>query len=114
MLKFFLNMSKNVQKKRFLERLDQPTKNWKFSAADVTERGFWDDYMTAYEDALGKTSTKWAPWYVVPADHKWVTRAVVAGIVTATVRGLDLKYPKLTEDDRTRLAEARRQLIAES
>ncbi len=113
-LKFFLNMSKSVQKKRFLERLDQPTKNWKFSAGDVVERGFWEDYMKAYEDALGETSTKWAPWYVVPADHKWVTRAVVAGIVTAAIRGLDLKYPELTEDDRTRLAESRRQLIADS
>ena len=113
-LKFFLNMSKSVQKKRFLERLDQPTKNWKFSAGDIVERGFWEDYMKAYEDALGETSTKWAPWYVVPADHKWVTRAVVAGIVTAAIRGLDLKYPELTEDDRTRLAESRQQLIADS
>jgi len=113
-LKFFLNISKEEQRKRFLERLDRPEKNWKFSAADITERGFWDEYMAAYEEALGKTSTKWAPWYVVPADHKWITRTVVAGIVTATVRGLDLKYPELAEDDRTRLAEARRQLIAES
>ena len=113
-LKFFLNMSKSMQKKRFLERLDEPTKNWKFSAGDVVERGFWDDYMKAYEDALGETSTKWAPWYVVPADHKWVTRAVVAGVVNAAIRGLDLKYPELTEDDRTRLAESRRQLIADS
>ena len=113
-LKFFLNVSKSEQKKRFLERLDQPEKNWKFSPADVVERGFWDDYMTAYEDALGVTSTKWAPWYVVPADHKWVTRDVVAGIVTAAIRGLDLKYPELTEEGRTRLAESKQQLIAES
>ena len=70
--------------------------------------------MAAYEDALGKTSTKWAPWYVVPADHKWVTRAAVAGILAATVRGLDLKYPELTDDDRKRLADAKRQLLAES
>jgi PPK2 family polyphosphate:nucleotide phosphotransferase len=113
-LKFFLNMSKSVQKKRFLERIDEPSKNWKFSAGDVVERGFWDDYMKAYEDALGETSTKWAPWYVVPADHKWVTRTVVAGIVTAAIRGLDLKYPELTQDDRKRLAESRQRLIAES
>jgi PPK2 family polyphosphate:nucleotide phosphotransferase len=112
-LKFFLNVSKGEQKKRFLERLDRPEKNWKFSAADLTERGFWADYMRAYEDALTATSTERAPWYVVPADHKWVTRAVVAGIVTAALRGLDLRYPQIAEDARQRLAEARRKLLGE-
>jgi polyphosphate kinase 2 (PPK2 family) len=112
-LKFFLNVSKREQKRRFLERLDRPEKNWKFSAADLTERGFWADYMSAYEDALGATSTKWAPWYVIPADHKWVTRTAVAGIVTEAVRGLDLKYPEVSEDDRKRLVEARKALMDE-
>src|SRR6185436_14759121 len=89
-LKFFLNVSKEEQKARFLERLERPEKNWKFSTSDMAERGFWDDYMKAYEDALSATSTDWAPWYVIPADFKWITRAVVADIVTTTLRGLDL------------------------
>ena len=96
-LKFFLNVSKDEQKKRFLHRLDRPEKNWKFSSADLSERGYWDDYMSAYEDALSATSTDWAPWYVIPADHKWVTRAVVADIVTKAIRGLDLTYPEVTD-----------------
>jgi PPK2 family polyphosphate:nucleotide phosphotransferase len=112
-LKFFLNISKKEQKNRFLERLDEPKKNWKFSAGDVTERAFWDDYMSAYEEAIRQTSTKWAPWHVVPADHKWVTRAAVAGIITATLRRLDLQYPQPTEDEQKRLAEAKRKLLAE-
>ena len=99
-LKFFLNVSKDEQKRRFLERLNRPEKNWKFSPADLAERGHWDDYMDAYEDALSATSTEWAPWYVVPADHKWVTRAVVADVVTTAIRGLDLKYPEVTAEQR--------------
>src|SRR3954447_10383790 len=95
-LKFFLNVSKEEQKRRFLERLDRPEKNWKFSPSDMAERGYWDDYMTAYEDALSATSTEWAPWYVIPADHKWVTRTAVAAIVATTIRELDLKYPEVT------------------
>ena len=79
-LKFFLHVSKDEQRKRFLKRLEDPRKHWKFSAADLVERGFWDDYMKAYEDAIGATSTKWAPWYIIPADHKWVTRGLVARI----------------------------------
>jgi PPK2 family polyphosphate:nucleotide phosphotransferase len=110
-LKFFLNVSKGEQKRRFLERLDRPEKNWKFSAADLAEREYWNDYMAAYEDAIGETSTDAAPWYVIPADHKWVTRAAVAGIVTATLRKLDLKYPELTAEDRAQLAEARQKLM---
>jgi PPK2 family polyphosphate:nucleotide phosphotransferase len=112
-LKFFLNVSKVEQKKRFLERLERPEKNWKFSASDVAERGFWDQYQDAYEDALAATSTEWAPWYVVPADHKWVTRTVVADILGSAVRGLDLEYPKITDEMRKRLAEARQRLLAE-
>jgi polyphosphate kinase 2 (PPK2 family) len=90
-LKFFLNVSKKEQKKRFLERLEHEDKNWKFSTADLKERGFWDDYQKAFEDALQHTSTAWAPWYVIPADHKWVTRALVGGIVTSAIRGLRLR-----------------------
>jgi len=113
-LKFFLNVSKDAQKARFLERLSRPEKHWKFSASDLAERGYWDDYMGAYEDALAATSTKWAPWHVIPADNKWVTRAVVADIVTTSIRGLDLKYPEVTEEMEKRLDEARKKLAAES
>src|SRR5438874_4087482 len=112
-LKFFLNVSKDEQKRRFLERLDRPEKNWKFSSADLAERGHWNEYMDAYEDALSATSTGWAPWYVVPADYKWVTRAVVADVVTTGVRDLDLAFPEPTEEQRRALAEAKRKLLAE-
>jgi PPK2 family polyphosphate:nucleotide phosphotransferase len=112
-LKFFLNVSKDEQKRRFLARLDRPEKNWKFSPADLAERGHWDDYMAAYQDAIAATSTEWAPWYVVPADHKWVTRAVVADVVTTAIRGLDLRVPEPTDDDRKRLDAARAALAAE-
>jgi PPK2 family polyphosphate:nucleotide phosphotransferase len=112
-LKFFLHVSKAEQKKRFLERLERPEKNWKFSAADLVERGFWDDYVDAYEDAIAATSTEWAPWYVIPADHKWATRTVVADIIIRTLKDLDLRYPEPTEEERARLTEARRALEAE-
>jgi PPK2 family polyphosphate:nucleotide phosphotransferase len=112
-LKFFLNISKDEQKRRFLERLDRPEKNWKFSATDVAERAFWNQYQEAYEDALSATSTEWAPWYVVPADHKWVTRAIVAEIVTTTVQGLDLSFPQVTAAQRAALEECRQQLLSE-
>jgi PPK2 family polyphosphate:nucleotide phosphotransferase len=112
-LKFFLNVSKDEQKRRFLERLDRPEKNWKFSASDLAERDHWDDYMGAYEDALGATSTDWAPWYVVPADYKWVTRAVVADIITTAIRGLDLRYPEVTDEQRMLLGKARAKLAEE-
>jgi PPK2 family polyphosphate:nucleotide phosphotransferase len=112
-LKFFLNVSRDEQKRRFLERLDRPEKNWKFSPSDLAERGYWDDYMAAYEDALSATSTEWAPWYVIPADHKWVARAVVADIVTTAIQSLDLKYPEVTDAKRQLLAEARKKLDAE-
>jgi PPK2 family polyphosphate:nucleotide phosphotransferase len=113
-LKFFLNVSKQEQKKRFLERLNNPEKHWKFSAADLAERGYWDAYMEAYEDALSATSTEWAPWYVVPADDKWATRAIVADIVTTAFRSLDLRTPEISKEQREALKEARRQLEAES
>ena len=109
-LKFFLNLSKDEQRKRFLKRIDDPSKNWKFSASDLRERGFWDDYMNAYEAALGATSTEWAPWYIIPADHKWVSRALVAKIITHTLEGLDMKYPEIDAKKRKEIEEARTQL----
>jgi len=112
-LKFFLNVSRDEQKRRFLERLDRPEKNWKFSAADLAERGFWDDYMEAYEDALSATSTEWAPWYIVPADRKWVTRSVVGDIITNAIAALDLHYPVAAVDQRALLEEAKKKLEAE-
>src|SRR5262249_15045655 len=112
-LKFFLNVSKKEQKRRFLERLERPEKNWKFSTSDLPERAFWDQYMEAYEDALTATTTEEAPWYVVPADNKWVTRAVVADVITTAIWSLDLKFPEVTAEKRKALAEARRQLEEE-
>jgi PPK2 family polyphosphate:nucleotide phosphotransferase len=112
-LKFFLNVSKEQQKQRFLERLDRPEKHWKFSSSDVAERAHWGKYMRAYSDCLSATSTKWAPWYVVPADQKWATRAIVADVITHAIRSLDLKYPEVTKEKQAQLAEARRRLAAE-
>lgn len=112
-LKFFLNVSKEEQRKRFLERIDLPEKNWKFSAADVRERGFWDDYMAAYEDAIRNTATPDAPWYVVPADNKWYTRVVVASAIIDALDSMNLKYPDVSEAKRKELAEARRALMEE-
>jgi PPK2 family polyphosphate:nucleotide phosphotransferase len=109
-LKFFLNVSKKEQKRRFLERLETPEKHWKFSASDLAERGFWDQYTVAYEDALSATSTEWAPWYIIPADHKWATRAIVADILTTAMLGLDLRYPEVTEEQQQALEKARQQL----
>jgi PPK2 family polyphosphate:nucleotide phosphotransferase len=106
-LKFFLNVSLEEQKRRFLERLDEPEKNWKFSASDVSERRHWDDYMHAYEAAISATATPEAPWYVVPADKKWFTRLVVVGAINRALEGMDLRYPQITEADRAALAEAR-------
>jgi PPK2 family polyphosphate:nucleotide phosphotransferase len=112
-LKFFLHVSKAEQKRRFLERLERPEKNWKFSASDLAERAFWGDYMEAYEDALAATTTEEAPWYVVPADYKWATRAVVADVITTTIRSLDLKFPDVTDEQHKLIAEARRRLQEE-
>src|SRR5262249_22793757 len=112
-LKFFLNVSKKEQKRRFLERLDRPEKNWKFSTSDLQERPFWDTYMEAYEDALTATTTEEAPWHVVPADNKWITRAVVADVIMTAIRTLDLKFPEVTDEKRKLLVEARTQLEKE-
>jgi PPK2 family polyphosphate:nucleotide phosphotransferase len=112
-LKFFLNVSKGEQKRRFLERLDRPEKNWKFSPSDLAERGHWDEYMDAYEEAINATSTEWAPWYVIPADYKWITRSLVADIVTTSIRGLDLSYPEVTPEQKKLLEVARAKLANE-
>ena len=112
-LKFFLNVSREEQKKRFIERLNNPEKNWKFSEQDVKERAFWPRYMEAFEDALRATSTKQAPWYVIPADHKWIARSLVAGIITQVIRELPLEIPKIPPARQKAFAEARRQLESE-
>jgi polyphosphate kinase 2 (PPK2 family) len=111
--KFFLNLSKAEQKKRFLERLENAEKNWKFSASDIKERAFWDDYMTAYEDMIRHTASPEAPWYVVPADNKWFTRIVVAAAVIETLDALNLRYPKVGEEKLKDLAAAKQMLIRE-
>ena len=108
--KFFLNVSKKEQKRRFLERLETPDKNWKFSTADVTERQCWDDYRKAYEDMIAATSTKHTPWYVVPADNKWYTRLVVAAAIVDTLKELKLAYPKVDPEKRKQLDAARKEL----
>ena len=110
--KFFLHVSNKEQKKRFLERIEEPEKNWKFSANDAKERGHWDDYMEAYEDMIRNTATKEAPWYVVPADNKWFTRAIVAAAVIDVLSSLDLHYPKVSEGKLKELAAAKRALLA--
>jgi PPK2 family polyphosphate:nucleotide phosphotransferase len=111
--KFFLHVSKAEQRKRFLARLDEPEKHWKFSAADVQERAHWDEYMEAYEDMIRATATPHAPWYVVPADNKWFTRLVVAAAVVKTMEDLDLRYPTIGKKARAELAAARTALLAE-
>jgi PPK2 family polyphosphate:nucleotide phosphotransferase len=110
--KFFLHVSNKEQKKRFLERIEEPEKNWKFSANDAKERGYWDDYMEAYEDMIQNTATKAAPWYVVPADNKWFTRVVVAAAVIEALDELGLKYPKVSDSKLKELAAAKRALQA--
>jgi PPK2 family polyphosphate:nucleotide phosphotransferase len=110
--KFFLHVSKKEQKKRFLARLENPEKNWKFSASDLKERAFWDDYQDAYEDMIRHTATEDAPWYVVPADNKWFTRVVVAAAVVSTLGSLDLAYPKVGTEKLKALAAAKRALLA--
>jgi len=110
--KFFLHVSKKEQKRRFLERIDDPLKNWKFSSNDANERDYWDDYMKAYEEMIQETATKEAPWYVVPADNKWFTRVVVAGAVIETLDSLDLAYPKVDEGKLKELAAAKKKLLS--
>ncbi|MBW4462059.1 MAG: polyphosphate kinase 2 family protein [Nodosilinea sp. WJT8-NPBG4] len=112
-MKFFLNVSKEEQKKRFLERIDRPEKNWKFSIADVQERGRWKDYMAAYEDVFTHTSTDWAPWHIIPADNKWFTRLAVASLVCQKLKSLNLAFPVLEDNHMERLHEARVMLESE-
>ncbi|MGA2425020.1 MAG: polyphosphate kinase 2 family protein [Terriglobales bacterium] len=112
-VKFFLHLSKKEQKSRFLDRLDNPEKNWKFSSSDVKEREFWDAYQEAYEDMIRHTASEYAPWYVVPADNKWFTRLVVSHAVVDALKAMDLKYPKVGSAERTALAQARKQLEKE-
>ncbi|MGE5461232.1 MAG: polyphosphate kinase 2 family protein [Solirubrobacterales bacterium] len=112
-VKFFLHVSKEEQRRRFLARLDEPDKRWKFSAGDVDERARWDDYQQAYEEAISATSTSWAPWHVIPADHKFVMRALVAGVLVDTLDGLDLAFPVVGEQQAAELEVARRRLEQE-
>ena len=109
--KFFLHVSKKEQKQRFLDRINDPAKNWKFSSNDAAEREYWDDYMHAYEQMIRNTATDYAPWYVVPADNKWFTRVVVAAAVVEALEGLDLAYPKVGEAKLKELAAAKRKLM---
>ena len=112
-LKFFLHISKEEQRQRFLKRIEDPDKNWKFSLKDVAERQHWDEYMDAYEDTIRHTASKYAPWYVVPADHKWFTRLVVASAIVQNLNALDLEYPTLNKEEMKEL-EAAKQALQES
>ena len=112
-LKFFLNVSKEEQKNRFLARIEREEKNWKFTMNDVKERQYWDKYQEIYEKAINKTSTEWAPWYIVPADNKWYTRLAVSNIIVSTLQSLPLKYPVLSKEQKARLHEAKQMLLKE-
>ncbi len=111
--KFYLHVSKDEQKKRFLARLEEPEKNWKFQSGDVKERALWDDYQRAYEDMLGSTSTTYAPWHIIPADHKWFARLAVADIIIDTLRSMKLHYPKVSKETRAGLEAAKQSLESE-
>ncbi|HXQ63776.1 MAG TPA: polyphosphate kinase 2 family protein [Steroidobacteraceae bacterium] len=111
-LKFFLNVSRAEQRRRLLDRLEDRDKRWKFSAADIAERAYWKDYMAAYQAMLRATSTKWAPWYVIPADDKYIARAVVAAILTGRIHSLGLEYPSVPKSEQRKLAAVRRRLLA--
>lgn len=113
-LKFFLHLSKDEQRKRFLARIDDPKKQWKFAEADVAEREYWKDYQHAFEDALSATSTKNAPWHVIPADHKYIARALVADIIVSAIKDLDLKYPEVSTEQKATLATCREKLVGEA
>ncbi|HEY4655636.1 MAG TPA: polyphosphate kinase 2 family protein [Cyclobacteriaceae bacterium] len=112
-LKFFLHLSLDEQKKRFLERIDDPSKNWKFSMGDLVERGFWNSYQRAYEEAISATSTDYAPWFIIPADDKWFSRLAIAGIIYQYFEKLSLHYPSLNESQKAELKKARLQLMSE-
>jgi PPK2 family polyphosphate:nucleotide phosphotransferase len=112
-LKFFLNISKEEQRQRFLDRLNDSDKLWKFSPSDAKERDHWDEYVDAFEDMLSKTSTKWAPWYVIPSDYKWVARTLVAAIITGSIRQLELRYPEVSKEKLTQMAQTKDRLESE-
>jgi PPK2 family polyphosphate:nucleotide phosphotransferase len=112
-LKFFLHISKDEQRKRLVKRLKDQTKQWKYSSSDIAERAFWSDYMSAYEKAISATSTKWAPWHIIPADHKWVSRSLVARIVTDAIESLHLDYPEISDSQRESIIEAKKLLETE-
>jgi len=112
-VKLFLHISRKEQKRRLLARLDNPKKHWKFSASDLAERAYWPKYVEAYEDALSATSTKHAPWHIIPADHKWVARSAVSEILAETIQGMDLEFPKLTPEQQKALAKAKKSLHQE-
>ena len=113
-VKLFLNISKEEQRRRFLRRLDLPDHNWKFSAADVSERSHWDEYQEAFSEALSHTSTEWAPWYVIPADRKWFARFAAAGVLVTTLAEIDPRYPEVSDEDRRGLQEVKRSLEAQA
>lgn len=112
-IKIFLNISKEEQKQRFLDRINEDDKNWKFSTSDVTERGFWEDYMQAYEDAINETSTDYAPWFVIPADQKWFSRVAAIQIIIDKLEEMNLKFPKLSEKEKKALEESKLKLESE-
>ncbi len=112
-LKFFLHISKEEQKKRLIERLLDKEKYWKFSLSDLAERQFWDEYLNVYERMLSKTSTETAPWYIIPADYKWIARSVIADIISTKIRSLDLHYPEVSAESLKQLEEARQKLAGE-
>ena len=112
-IKFFLNISKEEQKKRFLARIETPEKNWKFSSGDAKERAHWDEYMNAYCEAISATSTEKSPWYIIPADKKWFTRLAVSEVIVQSLESMKLNYPQVTEEDRADLAEAKKLLESE-
>lgn len=112
-LKFFLNVSKDEQKQRFLDRIDDPTKNWKFSSGDIKERALWDDYMKAYEDAINATATAAAPWHIIPADKKWFARLAISEIIEDKLKSLNIKFPVLGEEETGKLAETKNALLSE-
>ena len=113
-VKLFLNLSKEEQRQRFLARIDEPEKNWKFSAADVEERRYWDDYQRAFSEMLSHTSTEWAPWHVIPADRKWFARLAVSAVIANALMAIDPQYPTPSDEDRAALAEAKTVLEAEA
>ncbi len=112
-VKFFLNISKEEQRKRFLDRINEPDKHWKISPSDISERAHWDDYMDAFEQCISATSTEEAPWYVIPSNHKWVSRALVANILAETIKSLNLKYPEVTPEKMKAIEASKKQLESE-